>query len=264
MVNGWLHPGQANHQLLVFISDKQGVGKTTFARLLLPPEWRLRYFNETLADYGNKDSKIAACTNLVINLDEIKKARSDREQDQLKALITMSYCHERLPYRKTPQMLLRRASFFGTTNDPNIIRNMEGSRRHFIIPVKSINYRAEIDYDKLYADLYDGLLTGEKHFLAGDEIEEVMEKNEQFREVSAEEELFLTNVKQPDDLHPGVWYTPTEILNQLNLRTSLNLFAYNVQKIGYLLAKYGYQRKRLHGGGWIYYVYIVPVEQAGM
>jgi predicted P-loop ATPase len=260
MANCWLHPGTPNHQILCFISDEQGIGKSTFARQILPPDWRMFYFNETMSDYANKDSKIATCTNLLINLDEIKKATSTKEQDNLKALVTMAVCNERLPYRNNAQTLLKRASFFATTNDSNIIQAIENSRRHLIIPVKTIDYADTINHDRLYADLYDQLLHGQKAYLDRPAIRKVMERNEAHRERCAEEEIFLANVIKPDEQHTGMWLTATEILNELNMRTTLNLNTYGVVKLGLLLKKLGYTQNK-YRNGWKWYVYLIPVEQ---
>jgi hypothetical protein len=91
-------------------------------------------------------------------------------------------------------------------------------------------------------------------------IEEVMATNEQWREKSPEEEMLLANVMKPDDLHPGKWYSATDVLNELNMRTSLNLYAYGVTRLGMLLSKLGYERQRFHDG-YKYLLYIKSIEQ---
>jgi hypothetical protein len=105
------------------------------------------------------------------------------------------------------------------------------------------------------------LLKGGQHYLDARGIDEVMEANEQYREKTPEEEMLLANVTKPDGLHPGQWLSATDVLNELNMRTTLNLNTYGVVKLGLLLKKLGYTQQRFRDCGWKWYVYLIPVEQ---
>ena len=126
-------------------SDKQGVGKTTFGRMLTAP------FNEGVVpavyemdrpDFG-KDAMIQLTTNTLVILDDINNWHSGKLK-QLKSVISSKNIKVRPPYGAMTVSRPRTASFFATTNELGFL-NEENDTRWAIFRIS--------DIDKTYNDI---------------------------------------------------------------------------------------------------------------
>ncbi len=85
---------------------------------------------------------------LIINLDELASLNKGKES-ALKEVITKNAIRVRKVYRRNPESLIRRASFTGSVNDPQIISDTTGSRRFLIHELLQIDYQTPIDMDRV-------------------------------------------------------------------------------------------------------------------
>ena len=97
-----------NQEMLVFHS-KQGVGKSTFIRNLLPPELRTYYRNGRI-NPDNKDHMLMLSTCLIINLEEFDGILANQLAD-LKRIIVQDKITERKVYDLQSSTFIRHASF---------------------------------------------------------------------------------------------------------------------------------------------------------
>ena len=141
-----LNPEISNHTVLV-LQGKQGLGKSTWFRNLLPEALKSYAYPGEL-DPSNKDTMVYLSECLIINLDELASLNKGKES-ALKEVITKSEIKVRKVYRRNPESLIRRASFTGSVNDPQILTDTTGSRRFLIHEVEHIDYTACIDVDKV-------------------------------------------------------------------------------------------------------------------
>ena len=148
------HVNSAVNRLVFCIqSDKQGIGKTTFARTLTKP------FDEVLnpsvyemdrPDF-TKDSRIELAKNVIVILDDINNWHSSGLKG-MKSIISSKVIKVRPPYGAVSVAKPRTASFFATTNELGFL-NEEQDTRWAVFRVRSLDWSyTEIDFYQLWAE----------------------------------------------------------------------------------------------------------------
>ena len=179
---------RANSVAPLLVSTAQGLGKSTFCRLLLPPQLR-DYFTESfdLTNATAAENKLASYG--LINLDEFDRLPASR-MPQLKNLMQMEALRVRRAYRRTAEPLPRIASFIGTSNRRDLLTDLSGSRRFICVEVEHpIDCNTPIDYEQLYAQLLHELENGERCWFSKEEENEIQQANRPFYRVTPAEEL---------------------------------------------------------------------------
>ena len=182
---------RANSVAPLLVSTAQGLGKSTFCRLLLPPQLR-DYFTESfdLTNATAAENKLASYG--LINLDEFDRLPASR-MPQLKNLMQMEALRVRRAYRRTAEPLPRIASFIGTSNRRDLLTDLSGSRRFICVEVeRPIDCNTPIDYEQLYAQLLHELENGERCWFSKEEEVEIQQANRPFYRVTPAEELVST------------------------------------------------------------------------
>ena len=136
-------------------SDKQGIGKTTFARTLTKP------FDEVLnpsvyemdrPDF-TKDSRIELAKNVIVILDDINNWHSSGLK-AMKSVISSKVIKVRPPYGAISVTKPRTASFFATTNELGFL-NEQGDTRWAVFRVKDLDWGyTEMDFNQLWAQAF--------------------------------------------------------------------------------------------------------------
>lgn len=245
MLAGWFEEDRVNHQILV-LGGEQGIGKSTWMERLLP---------RALADYtyvgpieaGAKDSLIHISENLLIILDELSSLDRGTVKD-MKALITQSVIKFRKPYGEHPESRTRYASFAGTTNDEEFLRDPTGSRRWLIFWADKIDKDHEVPIDRVIAQakhLYD---SGFQYWFDQEENKEIEKRNEEHRVTSMEEEVLLKYFEPRSKENADVFLNATEILEELQAAAEKIHFDKGAKvKMGGILSRNGFQRfKRMN------------------
>jgi len=179
---------RANSVAPLLVSTAQGLGKSTFCRLLLPPQLR-DYFTESfdLTNATAAENKLASYG--LINLDEFDRLPASR-MPQLKNLMQMEALRVRRAYRRTAEPLPRIASFIGTSNRQDLLTDLSGSRRFICVEVEHpIDCNTPVDYEQLYAQLLHELENGERCWFSKEEETEIQQANRPFYRVTPAEEL---------------------------------------------------------------------------
>lgn len=205
-----LEPDAVNDTCLVFRSP-QGAGKSRWMRKLLPQRFRSRLLKEGNIDPNHKDAKISLAQYWFIHLDELETLKGKSLSD-VKSFITQQRISERKSYGRYSSHFVRRASFIGSVNDPKFLTDITGNRRWLVFEINSIDYQHNIDIDGVWAEAYQLYCDGFAHWFDHDEIKELNEINDNFREMSSEEELLLKLFEFPEiEDGSGNWYSSTEI-----------------------------------------------------
>lgn len=130
-----LRPGSELHTCLVLQSDQQGIGKSTFWKLL-GGEW----FSDSLGDLRDvREDRLQLHSAWIHEWGEIDNVMGKRESETLKRFITTSRDDVRRPYGRGTEQLLRSCGLVGTTNRRDFIKDPTGNRRFPIIQVQSVN-----------------------------------------------------------------------------------------------------------------------------
>ena len=179
---------RANSVAPLLVSTTQGLGKSTFCRMLLPKELR-DYFTESfdLTNASSAENKLASYG--LINLDEFDRLPVSR-MPQLKNLMQMEDLRVRRAYRRSAEALPRIASFIGTSNRRDLLTDLSGSRRFICVEVEhAIDCTTPIDHAQLYAQLLHELNNGERCWFSKAEEAEIQAANRPFYRITPAEEL---------------------------------------------------------------------------
>ena len=179
---------RANSVAPLLVSPTQGLGKSTFCRMLLPKELR-DYFTESfdLTNVSSAENKLASYG--LINLDEFDRLPASR-MPQLKNLMQMEDLRVRRAYRRSAEALPRIASFIGTSNRRDLLTDLSGSRRFICVEVEhAIDCTTPIDHAQLYAQLLHELNNGERCWFSKAEEAEIQAANRPFYRITPAEEL---------------------------------------------------------------------------
>jgi hypothetical protein len=201
--------------LVPLLTGYQGSGKTSFCRVLLPPELR-PYYAENLNLKSETTLALALSSRALINIDEFDKF-SRGQHPLLKFLISQNEVDMRLPFAAHMEQRRRFASFIATTNNSRPLVDPSGSRRYLCVNVTGpIDFLTPIDHDQVYAQLRDELRHGRRYWLNKTETTRLMDQNACFQEISGIQHL-LTSMITPG-AGQGEWLSLTEILKRLQER----------------------------------------------
>lgn len=253
MVHGWIHMSSTHGTILTFIGA-QGVGKSSWMRMLMPPELRAYYKEQMRFRNLDKDDRIQLAECGLINLEEID-AMTEAEVNQLKSLVTLDIIRERLPYDKSPRTMPRIATFCATGNRADFLTDPTGNRRWLTFTVRrfTVNpFTYRPDYEHIFAQaLYLAQHEAGMFVMSQQDIRQLDQHNEQYVSQSVEVELCSVYVHPGhvgDDGKPlsdSKWMTAAEILSRLNYyNPSARL---NIRGIAMALRKQGIEIRVLHG-----------------
>ena len=254
MVAHWLgrdkQHGNATTPVLI---GPQGYRKSTFCRILLPPELRFGY-TDSLDFSSKRDAERYLGRFFLVNLDEFDQI-SVHQQAFLKHLLQKPSASLRKPYGTSILEMRRYASFIATSNHKDLLSDLSGNRRFICVEVTApIDTNISVNYDQLYAQAFHAVMHGERYWL--DDADEALlkESNEEFRQVSPLEHLLLScfSVASPES-GDGEWLMTMEVFNYLQANTREKLPIGKLNHIGRLLKKWNVPNKRTEKGS-LYYL----------
>ena len=180
---------RANSVAPLLVSSRQGLGKSTFCRLLMPDALKA-YYTESydLSSPASAEARLAAYG--LINLDEFDKLGASK-MPLLKNLMQASALNIRKAYKRSASALPRIASFIGTSNREDLLVDRTGSRRFLCVSLEhAIDCTTPIEHEQLYAQLKAELLSGERSWFNKEEEQAIQQHNALFYKHVPEEEVF--------------------------------------------------------------------------
>ena len=180
---------RANSVAPLLVSSRQGLGKSTFCRLLMPDVLKA-YYTESydLSSPASAEAKLAAYG--LINLDEFDKLSASK-MPLLKNLMQASALNIRKAYKRSASALPRIASFIGTSNREDLLVDRTGSRRFLCVSLEhAIDCVTPVEHEQLYAQLKAELLSGERSWFNKEEEQAIQQHNALFYKHIPEEEVF--------------------------------------------------------------------------
>jgi hypothetical protein len=133
-------PQYVNRYVFVFASQTQSIGKSQFFRWLNPFP-NSEYYTESDLQ-NNKDSTFAMAETLIYNLEELSVVNK-RDVNDLKKQISMGNTRERKAYGRNRESVIRRCSFFGSTNRLDFLVD-DSNSRWLIFEVKDIDWKGYV------------------------------------------------------------------------------------------------------------------------
>lgn len=191
MVAQWLNLSRDyGNGVIPMLIGGQGTHKSTFCRLLLPPELREYYVDDIKLDNAEQVERMLS-RMLLVNIDEYN-AKTDREQAKIKRVVTEKDIQTRRMRSDQYVMRPRMASFIATTNEREPLNDPTGSRRYLCCEVTGlIDTETPISYLQLYAQAMAELKNGAIwHFTKAEEAE-IERHNQDYRCQSTPETILL-------------------------------------------------------------------------
>ncbi len=228
----------ANDLVPLLVSRRQGLRKSTFCRLLMPPELSDYYADKfELTATAAHEPRLAKLG--LINLDEFDRY-TPRQNATLKNLLQLKSLSLRRSYRQELMALPRVASFIATSNVNEVLTDPTGSRRFICVEVNAPIDCSPIDHAQLFAQLRSEVLSGAPCYLDRATTEALERSNAPFRVFSPLAERFSRFFRLPTTDAPGEWHTVTELYDRFRRRCpaavrglSLQTFSREVRSLGF-------------------------------
>ena len=223
----------------------QGYRKSTFCRILLPPELRCYFYTKTNSDRLNKDDLFSLTEFALICFEELDGMRP-AELNQLKAMVTMPYVNERAAYGRNKERHPHIASFCGTGNNVQFLTDPTGNRRWLPFEVSQIRdpHQHAIPYELVYSQAYALWKSGFCHWFSQEEIRKLNMHNSRFEVPNLEEDLIRTHFRKPFEGETGIFVTAADILEQIS---SCLRYPLSPNKIGRIMAGLEFESIRYKG-----------------
>ena len=258
MVAMWLGKGQLTGNALVpLLIGRQGCGKSSFCRILLPRDLQ-DYYNDRINFKNENDLNLGLSSFGLINLDEFDRV-TQRQQIVLKYLVSTADLKYRPPYGKAYTTNRRYASFIGTTNEQTPLTDPSGSRRFLCVLIDGdIDFETPVQHNQLFAQLMHEIRHGERYWLTKEEERALMEHNLQYQRLNGLGEMLMAVVQKPrvaatDNSEEGEWMS----LKDLSALLKSHFKGYkedttSFQKIGNYLNRpeYKFQSKHTTSGNY--------------
>lgn len=230
----------ANALAPMLISTRQGMGKSTFCRQLMP---------ESLKDYYTDSFDLnsqAGCEQKLslfglINLDEYDKL-STRKLPLLKNLMQMTSLHYRKAHRAQYSHLPRMASFIGTSNRRDLLNDPTGSRRYLCIEVNEKIENTPLEHKQLFAQLKAELAEGERYWFNAEEEKELMKHNEAYYVLPPQHDVFFQCFRLPKEGEAHQLFTSAHLYSVLVKRFPKVMRGMNANQFGKTLMALGAER----------------------
>ena len=251
MVAMWMGKGQlSGNSLVPLLIGRQGCGKSSFCRILLPQQLR-DYYNDRINFKNETDLNLGLTSFGLINLDEFDKI-TQRQQIVLKYLVSTADLKYRPPYGKAYTSNRRYASFIGTTNEQTPLTDPSGSRRFLCVSIDGdIDFETPVDHQQLYAQLMYEIQHGERYWLSKDEERALMEHNLTYQRLNGLGEMLMSLIAKPRSNEDGEWLS----LKDLSALLKKHFKGYKedtaaFQKIGSYLRRpeYKFQSRHTNNG----------------
>ena len=237
---------RANSVAPLLVSSRQGLGKSTFCRLLMPDALKA-YYTESydLGSPASAEAKLAAYG--LINLDEFDKLSASK-MPLLKNLMQASALNIRKAYKRSASALPRIASFIGTSNRFDLLTDPTGSRRFLCIEVKHDIDCTGIEHDRIFAQLKAELIAGRRSWFTKSEEEELQRHNEAFYRVSLAEEAVRSLFRAPLPAEKSIDLTAADIFDELQKTHPALMRGSNPVQFGSVLLRAGLKRRHTKYG----------------
>lgn len=240
MVAHWMNGDElhANSTAPILIGA-QGYRKSTFCRQLLPPELQM-FYTDSIDFRTNIEAERTLSRFMLVNIDEFDQL-SEKQFAFVKHLFQKPVSHIRRMYCETIASQRRYASFIGTTNSDEVLRDPTGNRRYLCVMVTDvIRTEEKINHAQLYAQAVHLINSGERYWINDEDERLIRQTNARFEVQQPLEHLFHDAFEPSVSLNTegAEWLRATEIMTILQSLPAFNRKTdNNIHKLGHALTK---------------------------
>ena len=181
-------PGVKFDSMLI-LSGAQGLGKSTFFRLL-----GMDWYSDSLSTFEGKDAAELVQGYWIIEAGELT-GMNKSEMNTVKQFLSRTEDVYREPYGRRTKPFPRSCVIVGTTNDKEFLKDRTGNRRFWPVdlgkrePSKSVFSHLADEVDQIWAEAVVRWRCGEKLYLEGEDAREACRQQEEHKESSPMEGL---------------------------------------------------------------------------
>ena len=238
--------GHANSVAPVLVSGRQGLGKSTFCRNLLPPELSAYYTDSV--DVANTARMEQLLVEMgLINLDEFDRIPV-RRHPALKNVMQLTDLHVRKAYRRDTLRLPRIASFIATSNSHELLSDPSSSRRFLCVEVERPIDNTNIEHAQIYAQLKDMFLGGERYGFTAEKEAEIQRANVAFYRTCPAEEAFARHFRATHPDEEVLSVSLPELIALLRKHQPGTLTGIGMQEFSRALVAAGVERRHTEKG----------------
>lgn len=245
----WSGRNDGAHALCVaplLVSDRQGLGKSTFCKSLLPPRLRDYYTDDVdFSSPGKMERRLVEVG--LINLDEFDRI-PPKKQPLLKNLMQINALHFRKAYSAYHSTLPRLAVFIGTSNSRELLTDKTGSRRFVCVSVDHPIDSTGIDHAQIYAQLKAELEAGARHWFNAEEESALQLNNASYYRTFPVEELFLRYFRLPRSGEESGLYSLSDLLSRIKNKCPGVTAGVNLQNLAQALTSAGVHKVHTQQG----------------
>lgn len=208
---------------LLVLKGAQNMGKTTWVLNLLPSCLRNTHIGTgRFLDTNNDMNILGNIKFLITELAELEQSFKKTDINGFKAFFGRPDDTLNIKYLARPVTFKRTTSFIASINDDSFLKDITGSTRFMVIPVKKINRLDNIDILQVYKEILE--TTDINNFQLTDEETSLQETlNKEFEMPDVIEEAFIDSFDIEADLEDADYYSAVQILEQLGYRkTDIN------------------------------------------
>ena len=236
----------ANSVAPLLISTEQGYLKSTFCKSLLPSVLQRYYMDKVdLTSQGNVERRLAEMG--LLNLDEFDKY-SPAKMPLLKNLVQMASLSLCKAYQKNYRSLPRIASFIGTSNRKDLLTDPTGSRRFICVVVEHPIDCKAIEYEQLYAQLKEEVLSGERYWFTKEEEQELQRNNLSFYRQGPVEDVLRSCYRSVEKGEECELLSAADIFQCLKKKNPAAMRGANPASLAQILVTVGIERKHTKFG----------------
>lgn len=237
------------NSLVPVLVGGQGVSKSVFFRLLLPPALR-DYHAESINLENKSEAELLMARNLLITIDEFDRLNKKYQAD-LKHLIQKPEVKVRSPHQKTFRQMKRLASFSATANPMDLLTDPTGSRRYLCVEVTApIDLSTPIQYEQLYAQALSAIRSGERYWLNTEEEEALTQNNSDFQQQPLEMQYLFSYFRLPAAEEVSRRYTAVELLDIIARRSKRKFSNTSSVAFGRMLSASGIPKVHTYQGNY--------------
>lgn len=236
----------ANSVAPLLISTEQGYLKSTFCKSLLPSVLQRYYMDKVdLTGQGNVERRLAEMG--LLNLDEFDKYSPTKMPllKNLMQMVSLSLCKA---YQKNYRSLPRIASFIGTSNRKDLLTDPTGSRRFICVLVEHPIDCKLIEYEQLYAQLKEEVLSGERYWFTKEEEQELQRNNLSFYRQGPVEDVLRSCYRSVEKGEECELLSAADIFQYLKKKNPAAMRGANPASLAQVLVAVGIERKHTKFG----------------
>ena len=237
------------NSLVPVLVGGQGISKSTFFRLLLPPVLR-DYHAESINLENKSEAELLMAQNVLITIDEFDRL-SRKYQADLKHLIQKPEVKIRRPHQKTFQQMRRLASFSATAHPMELLTDPTGSRRYVCVQVMGpIDVSSPLEYEQLYAQALHAIRSGERYWLNTEEEQLLTQSNVGFQDEALEMQYLFSYFRLPEEGEREERFTSVELLDIISERSKRKFSNTSACRFGKMLNASGIRKIHTRTGNY--------------